>query len=140
MTDAAHTPPAATAKDLRSFGFTFGGVAIVFGLFLLWRGRTPLGQGFLIAALAFFVVAGFLPALLRPFFGPWMKFAEILGYINTRILLGVFFIVGITPTGLIMRLSGKDPMGRVFKRKGTSSYWTKPTTHPDGTRHFTRQF
>jgi hypothetical protein len=69
-----------------------------------------------------------------------MKFAEILGYINTRVLLGLFFMVGITPTGLLMRLSGKDPMSRTFKGKTVSSYWTKPTPHADGPRHFDRQF
>jgi hypothetical protein len=133
-------PVAASSKDLRNFGFTFGGVATVVGLFFGWRGRVPVAQGFLAAAVAFFLVGAFVPGLLRPFFGPWMKFAEILGYVNTRILLSVFYMLGMTPTGLLMRLSGKDPMNRVFKRAGTSSYWTKPPTHPDGTRHFERQF
>ena len=139
MTDATTLPPA-TPKDLRSFGFTFGAVSTIVAAVLLWRGRTAPGQGFLALAAAFFVVGAFVPGLLRPFFGPWMKFAEILGYINTRILLGVFFYVGITPTGLLMRLAGKDPMTRTFKGKNETTYWTKPTPHADGHRHFDRQF
>lgn len=139
MTDAIPNPPPATTKDLRSFGFTFGGVALVFGAFLLWRGR-PMAPWFLGASALFFAVGGLAPGLLRPAFGPWMKFAEILGYVNTRILLGLFFFVGITPTGLLMRVAGKDPMARTFKGKATASYWTKPTPHQDGERHFTRQF
>ena len=139
MTDALPTPPPATTKDLRSFGFTFGGVALAFGAFLMWRGR-PSAPWFLGASALFFLVGGLAPGLLRPAFGPWMKFAEILGYVNTRILLGLFFFVGITPTGLLMRAGGKDPMGRTFKPKGATSYWTKPTPHADGTRHFDRQF
>ena len=139
MTDAIHKPPPATAKDLRSFGFTFGGVALAFGAFLMWRGR-PSGPWLLTASALFFLVGAFAPGLLRPAFGPWMKFAEVLGYVNTRILLGLFFVIGITPTGLIMRGAGKDPMGRTFKRKGVSSYWIKPTPHADGNRHFDRQF
>ena len=59
---------------------------------------------------------------------------------NTTLLLGLFFLVGVTPIGLAMRASGKDPMTRTFKRKGASSYWTKPTPHADGDRHFDRQF
>jgi hypothetical protein len=114
-------------------------VALVFGGLLLWRGR-PSGPWILAAAAAFFLVGAFAPALLRPAFGPWMRFAEVLGYINTRILLGLFFVVGITPTGLIMRLVGKDPMARTFKPKSGASYWTKPTPHEDGARHFNRQF
>ncbi len=139
MTDAHATPPPATRKELRNFGFTFGAVTLVFGALLMWRGR-PTGPWLLAASVLFFLVGALAPGLLRPAFGPWMKFAELLGYVNTRILLGVFFVVGITPTGLLMRVGGKDPMGRTFKKKGASSYWTKPTPHADGTRHFDRQF
>lgn len=139
MTDAIPAPPPATTKALRSFGFTFGTVALVFGAFLAWRGR-PLAPWVLGASVLFFLVGAFVPGLLRPAFGPWMKFAEILGHINTRLLLGLFFFAGITPTGLLMRAGGKDPMARSFKRKGAASYWTKPTPHADGTRHFDRQF
>lgn len=140
MTDAIKTPPPATAKDLRNFGFTFGAVAAVVTLWLLWRGRTGSAQGFAVAAVVFSLIGAVVPALLRPLHGPWMKFAEILGHLNTRILLGLFFFVGITPTGLLMRLSGKDPMSRTFKRKGGPSYWTRAPPHPDGVRHFDRQF
>jgi hypothetical protein len=140
LTDAVQTPPPASTKDLRSFGFTFGAVAAVFAFFLAWRGRTASAQGFGLAALSFFLVGALIPALLRPFHGPWMRFAEILGQINTRILLGLFFFVGVTPTGLLMRLAGKDPMSRTFKRKGGASYWTKAPPHGDGVRHFDRQF
>ncbi len=139
MTETLPVHPPATPKDLRNFGFTFAGVALVFAAFLFWKGR-PSAPWFLGAAGVFFVLGAFLPSLLRPAFGPWMKFAEVLGYVNTRILLGLFFIIGITPTGLLMRISGKDPMARTFKQKSTSSYWTKPTPHEEGNRHFTRQF
>lgn len=140
MTDPATIPHVASRKDLRNFGFTFGVVAAIVAALLLWRGRMGPSQGFAVASALFFAVGSLLPGLLRPAFGPWMKFAEILGYINTRILLGVFFYVGITPTGLLMRLAGKDPMTRTFKAKNETTYWTKPAPHVDGNRHFDRQF
>lgn len=140
MTEAINVPHVASRKDLRNFGFTFGAVAAVVATLLLWRGRTAPGQGFLIASTVCFAVAIVVPGLLRPFFGPWMKFAEILGYVNTRILLAVFYYVGITPTGVLMRLAGKDPMTRTFKGKNETSYWTRPAPHVDGRRHFDRQF
>ena len=141
MTDAmARTQPRADTKALRGFGYTFGVVATLAGAFLLWRGRVSPGRGFLAGAAAFFLVGAVAPGLLRPFHGPWMRFAEVLGHINTKILLGLFFFVGVTPTGFLMRLFGKDPMSRTFKRAGDGSYWIKPTEHPDGVRHFDRQF
>jgi hypothetical protein len=115
-------------------------VAIVIAAFFAWKGRTQPAQGFGIASLIFFLAAALVPGLLRPFFGPWMKFAEILGYINTRILLGLFYYIGVTPTGLLMRLAGKDPMTRTFKQKKIPTYWSKPPVHIDGSRHFDRQF
>ena len=141
MTDnIVASSPRATSRDLRNFGVTFGIVAALFGAFLGWRGRTAPAGTFLTAAVAFFLVGALIPGLLRPFHGPWMKFAEVLGYVNTRILLGLFFFIGVTPTGLIMRLTGKDPMNRTFRRTGQESYWNKPAAHPDGAQHFTRQF
>mgnify|MGYP000166511807 CR=1 FL=1 len=140
MTETTPKPHVATGKDLRNFGLTFGVVALVIAAFFLWKGRVSPAQGFGAASLAFFLTAGLVPGLLRPFFGPWMKFAEILGYINTRILLGLFYYVGVTPTGLLMRLAGKDPMTRTFKRKNAPTYWSKPPVHVDGNRHFDRQF
>jgi len=140
LTEALPTPPRATTRDLRNFGFTFATVAAIVAVVLMWRGRSSPAQGFLAAAVLFFVVGGIIPGLLRPAYGPWMKFAEILGYINTRILLGLFYFVGVTPTGLMLRLSGKDPMTRTFKKAGVSSYWTKAAAHVDGVRHFKRQF
>jgi hypothetical protein len=133
------SPPPATVKDLRAFGYTFALVAFLFGAVLMWRGR-PSGPGFLAASLLFLAASAFTPALLRPAYTPWMKFAEGLGYVNTRILLGFFFLVGITPTGLLMRLAGKDPMTRTFKGRGGSSYWTPPGPREDTRRHFERQF
>lgn len=140
MTDAIPTPKPATPRDLRGFAFTFGFVSALFAAFLFWRGRVPIGQGFAVAAALFFAIGLVAPGLLRPAYGPWMRFSEILGYVNTRLLLGLFYFVGVTPIGLMMRLSGKDPMSRTFKRKGDGSYWNTPTAHIDGARHFDRQF
>jgi hypothetical protein len=57
---------------------------------------------------------------LKIIYTPWMKFGHILGFINTRIILGFIFFVMITPMGLVMRLMGKDPMCR--KLDGSASY------------------
>jgi carbamoyltransferase len=140
LTETPVKPPPPSKRDLRNFGFTFGVVAAVIAAFLFSRGRASLAQNFLVVSAGFFAVGAIFPAVLRPAFGPWMKFAEILGYINTRLLLGLFYYVGMTPTGLLMRLAGKDPMTRTFRRKDSATYWSKPAPHVDGNRHFDRQF
>jgi hypothetical protein len=41
-----------------------------------------------------------------------MKIGHVLGWINTRIILGVVFFIIFAPVALFMRLFGKDPMHR----------------------------
>ena len=66
----------------------------------------------------------------------WMKLAGVLGFINTRILLGLAFYVLFTPWAIIMKLTGKDPLRR---SKTDGSYWI-PRTKPRAHDHFERLF
>ena len=136
MTEPA-SPPG--PKEFRGFGNVFGTVSLIFAGVLWYRGR-PAAPAFLGASVIFFAVALLAPGLLKPLYGPWMRFAEFLAPITTRILLTVFYYVGLTPTGLLMRLSGKDPMQRRFKHASASSYWNKATPQHKGTQHFDNQF
>jgi hypothetical protein len=43
-----------------------------------------------------------------------MWIGHILGWVNTRILLGLVFYGLITPMGILFRLMGKDVMRRAF--------------------------
>lgn len=53
------------------------------------------------------VLFGLLPVYRR-----WMAIGHVLGWINTRIILGIMFYLLFLPVGLAMRLLGKDPMAR----------------------------
>ncbi len=48
---------------------------------------------------------------------------------NTRILLGVVYFVVMTPTGIVMRLLGRDPLDRRLKDR--PSYWVDRKRHLD---------
>lgn len=139
MTDDRRVPAAASRRDLRNFGITFAVVSGVIAAWLAWRGRGN-SRAFALGATVFAVISALAPAMLRPVHGPWMKFAAALGEFNTRLLLTLFFFVGLTPMGALMRILGKDPMNRTFKQKGSTSYWNPVPKHPDGVRHFDRQF
>jgi hypothetical protein len=66
-----------------------------------------------------------------------MAFAEILAWINARIILGMMFYVVITPMACIMRLMGRDPMRRRFD-VASDSYRTLRKARP--ATHMWRQF
>jgi hypothetical protein len=43
-----------------------------------------------------------------------MAVGHVLGWINTRIILGILYYGLIVPTGLVMKMFGRDPMRRAF--------------------------
>ena len=100
---------------LRKFGLITGVIVVgLFGLLLPWLldHRWPVWPWILAAALWF--PALLFPMLLNPVYRGWMKFGAVLGFINTRIILGLFFYVILAPAGILMRLFGHDPMRRSF--------------------------
>lgn len=116
----------ATPKDLRKFGILFTFVFLLVAAYSAYKGRSA--WPWLAGAACFFLITGFFfHALLRPVYIGWMKFAFLLGWVNTRLILGLFFYLILTPVGLVMRLFGRDPLGRTFDRKA-DSYWVKRTS------------
>jgi hypothetical protein len=102
-----------TTRDLRNFGFMLGGaIAGIFGVgipLLLGHGLPvwPWAAGGVFVAWA--LVA---PGTLAPVFRAWMAFGEVMNFVMSRVILGVVFFLVVFPTGLILRLRGRDPMRR----------------------------
>lgn len=53
----------------------------------------------------------------------WMRFAHLLGWVNTRIILTLFYGILFVPLGLILKLLRKDLLDQSFHDQ--ESYWTK---------------
>jgi hypothetical protein len=124
-------------KQLRSFGLTLGGIFSVIGLWpVLFHNEHPRWWAMLLAG-SLIVPALVFPRSLAWFHGRWMALGHILGWINTRIILGVVFYLVVTPTGMIRRLLGKDPMGKVI-RSDLNSY--RIIRKPRPASHLRRQY
>lgn len=105
--------PASDRRELRNFGLVFGtGLVVIFGLFLPWLAERPWPAWPWIAAAGFVSTGLLYPPALRPLNAAWLKLGHALGWINTRIILGVVFFVIFLPVSLLLRLLGKDPMQR----------------------------
>ena len=107
--------------QLRSFGLIVGGGFAAVGLLpMVFRGHSPriwaIVLGFLLAAAALVWPAG-----LGPFFRLWMRLAELLGWVNTRIILLLVYYAVIVPIGWILRMTGKDLL-RLRLEPGSQSY------------------
>jgi len=95
-------------RELRSFGLTVGGVFLAIGLWpVLWSGAEPriwaLAAGSLLA-----LFGGLWPSALKPLHRGWMALGHLLGWVNTRIVLGLFFYGILTPVGVVAKWAGKD--------------------------------
>jgi hypothetical protein len=64
----------------------------------------------------------------------WMRFAGLLGFVNSRIILTIVFFVLLTPIALIRRLLASDPL-QTRRHEGT--YWRdrKDERNPDHYDH-----
>jgi len=121
--ESGPTEIAIERKRLRNFGFTVGIAMLVLGALLFWKEKSSWPYFSVVGGL--FVLLGALaPSLLRSIERVWMKVALIMGWVMTRVILGILFVLIFSPAGLIIRLLGKDPM-RLRIDRDKSSYWQK---------------
>lgn len=107
----------------RSFGIVF---FIVFGVVGLWplKGGGDVRPWALGVALAFLAAALVAPRVLRPLNLLWFKFGMLLHHVVTPVVMGLLFFVTVTPVGLLMRATGKDPM-RLKRDPAAATYWLR---------------
>ena len=98
-------------KTLREFGFLIG---FIFPLLIGWILPLIGGHSFRTWTLWLGIISLILaiskPNLLFYPYKAWMKLGHILGWVNSRIILGLVFLVVLQPIALIMRILGHDPL------------------------------
>jgi len=119
--EAVMTPPM-TKTELRKFAWVMTGALAVFGVFGLYRGGQTVPLSLLGVAALFLLCGSVAPTVLGPVHKLWMKFAHILGWINTRLILGLFFYLILTPVSTVMKIARRDILKRRFDRT-SPSYW-----------------
>jgi hypothetical protein len=102
----------------------------------VWRGQ-PFRLWSLILGGTLLVLALAWPRSLTHVYRYWMTVGEVLGWINTRLILGGIFYLLFTPLGLSMRLRGRDPMRRTLSPE-VESY--RVARQPRPSSHMQHQF
>lgn len=119
-----------TSHELRKFGLIMAFVLMgIMGLAIPLSFGKPLPSLPLAIGSIFLLLAFVKPAFLKFVYIAWMKVGHILGWINTRLILGIIFFIIITPMGLIMRLLGNDPMNKKYDLRRLS-YRKKVSSPP----------
>jgi len=114
-------PPTPSVRELRLFGLMMGGfIAAIFGLLIPWFWDIEFVKWPWITAAVFLFWGLAAPATLSLVFRLWMKLGAVLGWINTRLLLGLVFYLMFFPLGVMMRLFGWDAMHRKLNANALS--------------------
>lgn len=108
----------------RKFGLLMGGICLLAALYFYSIKHHFLPVLAVMGTLL--VLAGlFIPASLAVLNKTWTLFTELLGTLNTWILLTLIYFLVFTPMGLLMRVLGKRPL-RLKSDEKTLTYWEKP--------------
>lgn len=121
-------------KDLRNFGILIGGVFFLIGVLLLWKHGDAypyfLVLGILLVGLGFTI-----PAILRYPYMTWMIFSVLLGWVMTKIILGLLFFLVITPIALISRFLGTRYLDMTWHSNYTTYWVRRDKTEQDSEAH-----
>ena len=102
------------------FGLLFFTLFLIIGLYPLKLGE-DIRIWSIFISLIFLIISIIKPSLFTKLNKLWIEFGIILGKIISPIIMMLFFYIIITPTGLLLRIFGKDVMR--LKKNNNTSYW-----------------
>lgn len=120
----------------KGFGLVFAAFFTIIAAFMTWKG-SPSALGWGLAAAACVIMAYGAPRLLSPLNRMWMKLGLLLFKAVNPLVMGILFLLVITPMGLLMRLFGKDFL-RLRGDEKAPTYWL-PRTPPGPSGESMRQ-
>lgn len=75
------------------------------------------------------------PRLVRPVFLGLIYLTAPIGWVVSHAVLAVVYYLVVTPIGMLLRITGRDPMARRFEREAPS-YWTPAEGDKPPERYF----
>ena len=124
-----------TPGEGRKFGLTVGAAFGVLAVIGFWRGHLIV-PGALATLGALLAIAGAaIPGRLGPVHHVWMRGAHAISKVTTPLFLSIVYLVVLTPSGLVMRALGRQPLRHAESKGG---YWVE--REPGQSSNLDRQF
>jgi hypothetical protein len=133
-----HDAGAVTNAQARKSALLVAAVLLGIAAWNVYRGRTTVVIIFASIGAALVVAGLLVPPAARAFHTAWMKFAALLGHVNSRVLLTLMYYLVVTPYGVVTRLVGRDPLRRRGAAQG--SYWVERKSTRQTREQFERLF
>lgn len=124
----------------RAFAYLF---AVIFLAIALYPWATSTGDvrhWSLVIAVVLGIGGLFVPRIFHLPNRYWIKLGELIGRIMSPIVLGLIFVVVVSPIALVARLFGSDPLRMKRAIKDRDSYWIDRDPAEDAAITMTRQF
>lgn len=108
---------------LRKFGLLVGSIFILIGSIPVVKGK-DLNFYLIIIGAIMVLIAFVAPKILSLVYKVWMKISNILGRINSFLILSMIFYLILTPIGIVMRIFRINSRKFIYKWR-KDSYWLK---------------
>jgi hypothetical protein len=96
----------------RRFANSLGTAFLVLAAVAWLRGRFLTAEACGVAGGILLVTGWIAPARLRPVERAWMRLALAISRVTMPVLIAAVYFVAIMPTGLLMRVLGRNPLAR----------------------------
>jgi hypothetical protein len=123
-------------KDRRWWGFGAGVVCTAVGAYAEGRGKPWLLWTATTVYYALFVIGLVDPLWVAKIGDRWAAFGALFGKVMAYPIFAAIYFLVVTPTALLVRAFGKDPLG--VKGEGATTYWTPH--EPPPRESYERQF
>jgi hypothetical protein len=127
---------ASTTAAPRKFGLCVGALFVLAGCVSAWRGHAIAPRVCWGAGMPLLVLGALAPSFLLPVERAWMAMADVLGRVNTRLILSGLYVAVVTPVGALRRRSG-DPLDR---RMSAGTRWVRRPRGPVDPARYRQQF
>ena len=118
---APHEDESVEQSSDRAFGMVFAAVFALVAVMPVWRAGAIRPWALALAG-AFLIAALWRPGVLAPLNRIWAAIGLLLHRLVSPVALALMFFGVLAPTGLLMRLFGKDPL-RLRRDRAAASYW-----------------
>ena len=126
-------------KHIRTFGFGLTVFLSLIGGVQIYKGHSGVAVYLFSAGFVALCVSLSFPIALKPIYKIMMFVAQLIGWVNTRLLLGIIFYTVFSPIGLFLRLIRKDLLDRKLD-KNISTYWIKRDKQVVDVSQYEKQF
>lgn len=133
----SHSDP--TEKQLKQYGLMMAGVLSLFVTLFLYKAWHTAAMALGIWVLFFLALGLFAPFRLEPVYRVWMKFAEVIGNFNLKLILGLVYLVFFTTIRLVAALFREDPLTRKIEPE-KKSYWHDCEPRSADPKRFEKQY